>query len=292
MEKAQVTILNSMAGKEFEQAINQHALWNIKLLDLKDSIFGKNIVNIDETEADKAADIIRRKGMSVYCFSTGLFHGIIENGEDKFKEDYFDKLDYVVDLANILQPDMIRLLAAQTSRRHEVENSVEYIKSDHPWLIELYAEAIHKLYDSGFDVTIENEVGNCILSNTDEIISFFEELDCGEEVCLTWDVQNLWQMGTYPSIEVYNKLKGIIGYYHLKGGQSEGAAPDMPLKWRSSLEDASWPMVEITKQVVMDGVSQVICLNPSHGAPKDGYDYQNITERDLEFIRNVIPEVE
>ena len=97
-------------------------------------------------------------------------------------------------------------------------------------------------------------------------------------------------MGVYPSLDVYNKLRDLIGYYHLKGGQQGDESGK--LRWRSSLEDASWPVVEITKQVVADGVSPVICLNPSHGAAKEGYDYSNITKRDLDFIRGAIPEVE
>jgi hypothetical protein len=58
------------------------------------------------------------------------------------------------------------------------------------------------------------------------------------------------------------------------------------------LEDASWPVVEITQQVVMDGVAPVICLNGSHGEAKAGYDYNNMTKRDLDFIRRAIPEID
>lgn len=288
----EVTILNSMAGREFEQALDQHVSWGIEILDLKDSIFGKNIMQLTEEQAESAAVLIRERGLSVYCLSTGLFHGEIELGEKKFEEDYLGKLNHLIELADILQPDMIRLLSAQTSKRAAIEDSVKYIRANHPWLMTLYAEAIHLLYDSGFDVTIENEVGNCIFSTPEEITGFFAELDCEEEVCFTWDVQNLWQMGTYPTIEVYDKLKDLMGYYHLKGGQSSDTAHGSPLVWRSALEDASWPVVEITQQVVMDEMCPVICLNPSHGKQKEGYDYSNIVKRDLDFIREAIPEVE
>ena len=96
-------------------------------------------------------------------------------------------------------------------------------------------------------------------------------------------------MGTYPTLDVYYKLKGLISYYHLKGGQQSDENSD--LYWRSSLEDASWPVVEITRQVVMDGLSQMICLNVSHGQAKAGYDYNNMTKRDLDFIRRAIAEI-
>jgi hypothetical protein len=37
--------------------------------------------------------------------------------------------------------------------------------------------------------------------------------------------------------------------------------------------------------VVSDGVSPVICLNGSHGERKDGYDYENAAERDLDYVK-------
>jgi hypothetical protein len=38
-------------------------------------------------------------------------------------------------------------------------------------------------------------------------------------------------------------------------------------------------------------VSPVICLNPPHGQAIEGYDYTDLTRRDLEFVR-MIPGVE
>ena len=63
------------------------------------------------------------------------------------------------------------------------------------------------------------------------------------------------------------------------------------LKWRSGLEDAAWPVREITSQVIADGVSPVICLNGSHGERKADYDYTDVTERDLAYVRQLIDEV-
>ena len=132
---AEITILNSMAGRDFEQALDQHVSWDIEILDMKDAIFGKNIVQLTEEQAESAATLIRERGLSVYCFSTGLFHDDIESGEKKFRENYLDKLDHVIELAGIMQPDMIRLLSARTVKRAEISDSVEYIRTEHPWLI-------------------------------------------------------------------------------------------------------------------------------------------------------------
>lgn len=287
MKKVRVTMLSAMAGMDFEYALDMHVSWNIELVDLKDSIFGKNLMELTLDEAGHAADLIRERGLSVYCLSTMLFHGEAEMGETAFREENIHKVDHVINLAKILKPKLVRLLASQTSKRAEVKNSVQYIAGHHPWLIPAYGEAVERIYESGFLVTIENETGSCIFSNPTEIIDFFEELNMPEKVSLTWDVQNLWQMGTFPTMEVYRKLRNTIGYYHLKGGQSEKGGVD--LVWRSTLEDASWPVVEITRQVVADGVVDVICLNSSHGKAREGQDGNDMAKRDLDFIRSAIP---
>jgi hypothetical protein len=62
----------------------------------------------------------------------------------------------------------------------------------------------------------------------------------------------------------------------------------LELTWRSSLEDASWPVADITRQVAEDGVSPVICLNPSHGAAKPEYDYSDIVARDIAYTRDLL----
>ena len=100
----------------------------------------------------------------------------------------------------------------------------------------------------------------------------------------------MWQMGTFPTPEVYRRLRPLLAYYHLKGGQSEPGSD--ALRWKSSLEDASWPVREITRQVVADGVSPVICLNGSHGARKPGYSYDEVLERDLAFATEIASGVE
>ena len=214
----------------------------------------------------------------------------MESGPEVFRRDYLDRLERVVAIAAILQPALVRLLSPETRTRKEIGNSVRYIVREHPWLLRMYGDAVHRLYRVGFPVTIENAVGNNILSTPAEVVDFFAGLNCKGEVGFTWDVQNLWQMGTYPTMEVYRRLKGVIRYYHLKGRQH---GPDsLTLRWRTSLEDASWPVVEITRQVVADGVSPVICLNPPHGEPKEGYNYSNLAKRDLDLVRRVTPGVE
>jgi len=278
-----ITLLNSMADRDFATALDRHVEWGLRHLDLKDAIFGKSVVDISDPEAHRAAGLIAERDLSVYCLSTNLFHDDVECGEEEFRRDHFARVDRAIEIARVLRPDLIRLLSARTKRRDEFANATAYLKAEHDWLIELYRGAIDKIASAGFRCTVENECHSNIFSSPDEIVGFFEALNCGDAVHLTWDVQNLWQMGTYPSLDVYRILKPLIGYYHLKGGMTE--EDSNALRWKSCLEDATWPVRDITRQVLADGVSPVICLNTSHGAAKIGYDYQNTVERDLAYVR-------
>jgi sugar phosphate isomerase/epimerase len=279
------TMLSSMADRDFETALDKHVSWGLEHLDLKNAILGKDVTDLTPTDASCVMELIEARGLSVYCMSTTLFHEDVEIGESAFRKAHLAPLNRVIEIARVLKPDLIRLLGAKTHRRNDVSDSISYLEAEHPWVIESYREAVEKLAAAGFSVTIENECHDCIFSTPEEILGFFDQLDCGEAVNLTWDVQNLWQMGTFPSLEVYEQLKPLLAYYHLKGGQ---AAPgESSLRWRSSLEDASWPVEKITNRVVSDGVSPVICLNGSHGERKEGYDYANAVEKDLDYVKRM-----
>lgn len=280
-----LTMLNAMAGKQFPEALDRFAAWGLEVVDLKDHIFDKSIVELTESEADAAAEELRKRDLGVYCFSTGLFHDEIEKGEAYFREHHLARVAGIVKCAERLRPTMIRLLAARYTPEGDAD-SIHTIRRKAPWLIPLYREAIDIIHDAGFQATIENECHNCIFAEPSEIIAFFDKLDRPGKVHFTYDVQNLWQMGTYPSMRVYEALRPLIGYLHLKGGQhGEGGTA---LEWKSALEDASWPVADIVAQAVRDGVSPVICLNPSHGKIKDGYHYDHMTQRDLDFAKSII----
>ena len=285
MPNVSFTMLNSMAHRDFETALDRHADWGLKHLDLKGGILGEDVVSLSSEQATQAKDMIESRGLSVYCMSTTLFDEFVEVGEDAFVVNHLDLVDRAIENANILQPHFVRLLAAKTRRRSEIVDSVSYLEKELGWLLGLYREAIEKISDAGFRVTIENECHDCLFANTGEIRGFFDRLDCGEKVSLTWDVQNLWQMGIFPTLAVYEDLKPWISYYHVKGGMAESTGGS--LKWRSSLEDASWPVEQITRRVIEDGVSPVICLNGSHGERKADYDYENVPERDLMYMKRI-----
>jgi len=284
------TILNSMAGRELPEALDRHVQWGVELLDLKDGLFGRGVLDLTDEQAGRAAELAGERGLKVYCLSTGLFHDDAERGEAHFEARHLARVDRAIEIARMLRPRFIRLLAAWSRRRGDYDGCAEYVEAECPWLVGLYGQAVDRIHAAGFAATVENEVGQCIFRRPADIVWFFGRLGRREKVCLTWDVQNLWQMGTFPTFEAYEELRPLIGYLHLKGGQCDPPDGRGALVWRSSLAEASWPVAEIARRAAADGVSPVICLNPSHGCPREGAAGGDFTERDLDFIRRAVAE--
>lgn len=290
--KVQLTMLNSMAGTDFDQALDQHLEWGLSVLDLKEAIYGKTIDDLLPHEAEQVAKAIRIRNLSIATLSTGIFYGDIEQGEVAFRAQFSAKLARVLETAPILQPTHIRLLSASSTKRATFTNCSEHLQNEHPWVIPLYREAIEQLHEIGFHVVIENEVGRTIFSHPQEILDFFHVLDCGDKVGFTWDIANLWQEGTFPSLEVYAQLTPVISMVHLKGGRIN-EDPEGPRRLASSLETASWPVKEIVGAVIDDGVSSVICVNGSHGARNPAYSHTlEDYHRDILYLREQFEGIE
>ncbi|HUS92936.1 MAG TPA: TIM barrel protein [Phycisphaerae bacterium] len=285
--RVRVTLLSSMAGREVAQSFDRHVEWGVELLDLKDGLFGKGVLDLTDDEARRLAEMAAERSLEVYCLSTGLFGGDLDSGPAGLDSDLV-RVERAVAIARILRPHFIRLLAAGSHRRGAFPTCMELLDAEMPWAIGRYRQAIDRIAAGGFLATIENEVGQCIFRTPEDVAGFFGRLDRRRKVCFTWDVQNLWQMGTFPTVEVYEQIAQWIGYVHLKGGRCEPGDPARTLAWRSPLAEASWPVSEIVRRAVADGRSPVLCLNPSHGRPMREGVWEDFTRQDLGFVRRLL----
>lgn len=286
-----LTLLNSMAGKEFELALDRHVEWGLHTLDLKNEIYGKAIDELLPDEAERAAAAITARNLDVTTLSTSIFYGEIEQGETVFRAQFNASLDRILQTAPIFKPLNVRLLSARTSQRATFSNSADYIQRQHPWVFAVYREAIQRLHEAGCFVVIENEVHSTIFTHPQEIVAFFEVLDLAGKVGLTWDISNLWEEGTFPTLAVYHQLKPLISLIHLKGSK-DVVQDGVTKRFASRLEDASWNVLELVQAAVDDEVSPVICLNPAHGATSPAYNHSpEDYYQDLLYLRRHIKEI-
>lgn len=245
MPKAQLTMLNSMAATDFGESLRVHQEWGLEWMDLRDEIYGNWLKTLDVPTAQRAKAAIDAAGLKVFCLSTSIFFADIAKGEQEFRDGHLEKLKEIIEVAKVFQPQVVRIIAAQLPEKEPGTPSIPLIKEKYPWLVEVYREALQLIADAGLTPTIENEAFQCFLSLPEDFTEFFEWLDRPEIAHLTWDVQNQWATGVFPSLEVYETLKPLMHYYHVKGGQTDGTSDK--LAWNVALEDASWPVVEITQ---------------------------------------------
>ncbi len=295
----ELTMLAEMMDHDLEVAVSRLAEFNIRQLDLKNHVFGHAIDDLDDERRERLATLVDRTGASVYCFSSTLGHRDVgEIGERAFRRQLEIGIANMVETAASVRPAKVRLLACGFAERVDYADATSYLDEHAPWVYAAYRDAIDQIEAAGLAATIENEP-NTILSNPEETVAFFARLE-RPKARFTWDIQNMWQSGIYPSLEAYRTLRTVTDYVHLKGGRADPAQPEV-LAYRCPLDQASWPVWDIVGAVLADGISPAICLNPSHGAVAPGYDLAPLADtpemvraealRDVEFLRARFQEI-
>lgn len=300
--RAALTALNVMASWDFETATRTFARWGLRHIDLWGSIYGDSVETLSADSSRRAVDAMAATGLRPYCLSSRVFDDHVEQGEVAFREKHLADLDRVLASARILQPKFVRIIAGRLADAGR--DPVGRLAGEHPWVAGVYREAIDRILQAGFTPTMENEAEECFLVEPADFLRFLDWVQPPPEFKLTWDVQNAWKLGSYPTLEGFRALEPHLGYVHLKGGAAEPDQPDI-LRWNVGLDKATWPVVEITQAVVDSGVSPVICLNPSHGSYRADYDYGApgayspevpitqwelgpLTEREIAFLRRTV----
>ncbi|MDQ3815236.1 MAG: xylose isomerase [Armatimonadota bacterium] len=285
----QLTLLSSILGGDFPLALERQRALGLRFLDLKDGIWGKTVEQLNEGEAARAAALIGEFGLQVHCFSTSIGHTNLEASTDEaaFRARYDAALDNALRAAEIMRPQVLRLLAPRLASANG-EIAMARLLREFPWLIGVYRDWIDRITAAGFGVLIENEVRGCLLASVEDVVAFFAALDRPATARYTWDVQNLWQNGTFPTLEVYRRLRPLMGALHLKGGRADARGA---LKWAAPHDEASWPVLDIVRAVVADGVAPFICLNPSHGEKPAGWNGWDVAQREVAWLRRAIKEI-
>ena len=122
--KVLLTVHNSMAGNTIERAFDQHLEWGLRVLDLKDGLFGKAVAQLSIEEAraiDKAA---KQRGLKVHTLSTGLFYANVERGQKHFRESAWPLFENTLRIASRLPFGAKRLITSEYSRQSRRQASL------------------------------------------------------------------------------------------------------------------------------------------------------------------------
>jgi len=288
MRRVSLTMLNSMAG-DLPQSLDRHVELGFAVCDLKDRLFGKPLEALDTDEIDELASQLAARDLRVHCLSTSLGHHDLALGEASWVATGDRVLARVLAAARILEPSVIRVIAAtDTSQPQGGAGNMERALERHPWVPAAYDAIIARINGAGFGAVIENEARDCIITSPGDVLALFAALQPGQRVGFTWDVQNMWEMGTVPSPEALCAILPCLTMLHVKGGR---AGADGALRQASSLADATWPVAEIVRAAISLSEIDVICLNASHGDRAAGYDVFPVACEDAQFLRACDPRI-
>lgn len=285
-----LTLLSSILGGDFSLALERQKSIGIRFLDLKDGLWGHTIEQLSPQQSARARALINDHEMQIHCFSTSIGHTSLESNtsESEFRARGEPSLENAIRVAQVMRPQVLRLLAPRLSPTPD-ETAVQRLEREFPWVIGVYRDWVDKITDAGFGVLIENEARGCSLGSVADVQRFFEALS-RPRARYIWDVQNLWQSGTFPTLEFYEQLRPLIGAVHLKGGRS--GEDERTLEWAAPLDEASWPVLDIVRAVARDGVAPFVCLNPSHGQRPPNWDGWEVAQREVAWLRREVREIE
>ena len=286
-------MLNSMAGADFPVALDRHVALGLRLVDLKDGLWGQKVEDLNDEQSARAAVLIAERNLEVHCLSTALGWTDANLGEKAWRAGQELLLQRVLRVASILRPRYVRVLAIRIGTTEQpVRWSYAETATVHPWLPAAYADLVRRINAAGFAACIENEAKNCALARPEDVVAFFTALRplVPAGTCdYIWDVQNMWQMGTFPTLAACQKLLPYLRLLHLKGGRAD--AQEI-LAEASPLRTASWPVLQILEEVRRAGAVGVICFNPSHGKRRPDYDIWQVVQDDIAFLRESLPGLE
>lgn len=92
----QLTMLNSMAGPDFELAARRHVALGMQWLDLKDALWGQTINDISLESAQRVAKIAAQYRLGVFSLSTAICGSNIAEGETAFRKRHGAALGHVL----------------------------------------------------------------------------------------------------------------------------------------------------------------------------------------------------
>src|SRR5579862_105646 len=124
----QLTMLNGMAGADFELALARHVALGLKWLDLKDSLYGQSINDLSLVNAHRVSEQSRAHGLGVHCLSTSIGFSPLEDGREAFRTQHLTTLDHVLRVAEILRPESIRLLGAKLASAPQGEAVIPLVE--------------------------------------------------------------------------------------------------------------------------------------------------------------------
>jgi sugar phosphate isomerase/epimerase len=211
-----ISIINDEISTDVATTINFFKANDVKNIEIR-TIGKKNIVDLDISEVEEIAALLKKNAMNVSAIASPLFKWSLKNEVNANKMDtfYFNqdideraKRAYItktIQLAKILKTDLIRVFSTLRPKA-----TVRYSILGDP----LFNFALDEAQKAGVLLALENEPP-CFVHKMDDIKHIFDGTE-HPALKLWFDVANFYKVGDKVSREDLECLSGAIRYFHLK----------------------------------------------------------------------------
>ncbi|MFX0103362.1 MAG: sugar phosphate isomerase/epimerase family protein [Candidatus Hodarchaeota archaeon] len=260
---------------DFEKVAEYLSSQDFEYVELR-GVWIKNVFNLDDMDIAELKDIFKDTGLKVSSISGGLMKtqwpGPKDEPEDQnVMDDGTPIVEYQLKMADncIKIADELDIKYIRAFGFHKLA-----IFEDEMWpdWFDAMKQLIKKVKDAGKTIIIENEAG-CIVSDVASIERTFNELK-SDNCRLLFDPGNLLAGGEHVTPEVFEKVKELTEYIHVK---------DWKGKWCIIGEgDVGWKT--IAEMFVNDGYDSFWSVE-THMGKENAWDN---TVKDLKALREIL----
>jgi len=257
-----ISVMTDQLGLDFEDAVKQLAEWDVEWVDLRSGIYGRGIDEVTDADVERAGVALEQQGLRVACLSSRLNSPWKDYDlwDEKDWEAELGHLDRLLELCKAFDADLLRVYAYRKPNPDvalERPDLKEYLGP----ISRRLGEAAEMAAAQNIRLVLENEtfslVGTCgELRQVLDAVNHDQLLAC-------WDVANGWACGEPPYPDGYQKIKGQIGYVHVKGAVSKSGQPKayggVGLVGQDDLDYET-----VLGALARDGYEGKIALHPHH----------------------------
>lgn len=216
------SIFTDMLGTEsFEEAVSYASELGFTLIDLRGKLNGNTIDDLTKEKAVELKKVIDNKGLKVNTVNSWAVNPCTFSGPSKYDnydsnhhEEMTRVLDRLFDLAEIFEAPNVRVYSL-----HRDEKFNLFTQSEKDDQYKHNAEVMRKHAEHARTrnkiLLVENEPPT--VTNCAKELGILVKYANHPNLKINWDIVNEWRAGNYPTVEVYEHIKGHLKQTHLKG---------------------------------------------------------------------------
>ncbi|MCD8138863.1 MAG: sugar phosphate isomerase/epimerase [Planctomycetaceae bacterium] len=279
-----ISVINNGISSDFETCCKVLKETNIKYIEIQ-NVHNTPVECLPAEDAAGWKTICDRYGITPIIVTTHAFAGIavgaVEVGDETYQK-HMGLLKNGIAQARVLGAKMVRSMvftkAIVTWGFHGADKWNAGGNTAWGKFIRLFEPIARLAEDEGIDIVVENGF-NAMITSAYLTRKMIDELG-SKRIKLLWDPCNALYYHEYPTVEVYESVRDIIGHIHIKDATIDSIKSEVDFRRIGTGMMAPY-LTDLADALRRDGYDGYISLEnvlrPDNGDFIDGY-YQDIPE--------------